>query len=173
MIVAAISLGCHRLDVGRPGDRRGDRCVHPAAGVASRSRGPARAACRPRRLALDIPALQRELATISGVVDVHDIHVWTLTSEMEVATAHLMVSVGTDSHAVLDQARQLLADQHGITHATLAGRTGRSPRLRRGQLVAGISVAEGWSIRRPPETCRPETSRSGVIVVGTARRRRR
>jgi len=38
---------------------------------------------------------------------------------MDVATAHLMVSVGTDSHAVLDQARQLLADRHGITHATL------------------------------------------------------
>ncbi|MEP7045333.1 MAG: cation diffusion facilitator family transporter [Ilumatobacteraceae bacterium] len=68
---------------------------------------------------LDIPALQRDLAGIVGVVDVHDVHVWTLTSEMEVATAHLMVSVGTDSHAVLDQARQMLADQHGITHATL------------------------------------------------------
>lgn len=68
---------------------------------------------------LDIPALQRELETISGVVDVHDIHVWTLTSEMEVATAHLMVASGTDSHAVLDQARHLLADRHGITHATL------------------------------------------------------
>ena len=68
---------------------------------------------------LDIVALQGELAMISGVVDVHDVHVWTLTSEMEVATAHLMVAVGTDSHAVLDQARQLLADQHGITHATL------------------------------------------------------
>ena len=52
-------------------------------------------------------------------MDVVNVHVWTLTSEMEVATAHLMVSVGTDSHAVLDQARQLLADQHGITHATL------------------------------------------------------
>jgi cobalt-zinc-cadmium efflux system protein len=68
---------------------------------------------------LDIPELQRELGTISGVVDVHDVHVWTLTSEMEVATAHLMVSVGTDSHAVLDQARHMLADRHGITHATL------------------------------------------------------
>ncbi len=68
---------------------------------------------------LDIPTLQRELGTIAGVVDVHDIHVWTLTSEMEVATAHLMVSTGTDSHAVLDQARHLLANQHGITHATL------------------------------------------------------
>jgi cobalt-zinc-cadmium efflux system protein len=68
---------------------------------------------------LDVPALQRELAAIVGVVDVHDVHVWTLTSEMEVATAHLMVAVGTDSHAVLDQARHLLADRHGITHATL------------------------------------------------------
>jgi cobalt-zinc-cadmium efflux system protein len=68
---------------------------------------------------LDMTALRAELAAISGVVDVHDIHVWTLTSEMDVATAHLMVSVGTDSHAVLDQARQLLADRHGITHATL------------------------------------------------------
>ena len=68
---------------------------------------------------LDIPALQTELAAIAGVVDVHDLHVWTLTSDMEVATAHLMVANGTDSHAVLDQARALLADHHGITHATL------------------------------------------------------
>ena len=38
---------------------------------------------------------------------------------MEVATAHLMVAVGIDSHAVLDQARELLAERHGITLATL------------------------------------------------------
>jgi cobalt-zinc-cadmium efflux system protein len=68
---------------------------------------------------LDIDVLRQDLATIVGVVDVHELHVWTLTSEMDVATAHLMVSVGADSHAVLDQARQLLADRHGITHATL------------------------------------------------------
>jgi cobalt-zinc-cadmium efflux system protein len=63
--------------------------------------------------------LQKELGEIAGVVDVHDLHVWTLTSEMEVATAHLMVAAGTDAHAVLDQARELLAAHHGITHATL------------------------------------------------------
>ena len=68
---------------------------------------------------LDVPALQQELAAIAGVVDVHDLHVWTLTSDMEVATAHLMVVAGTDPHAVLDQARELLAERHGITHATL------------------------------------------------------
>jgi cobalt-zinc-cadmium efflux system protein len=68
---------------------------------------------------LDVPALQLELSAIGGVVDVHDLHVWTLTSDMEVATAHLMVSTGTDAHTVLDQARSLLAERHGITHATL------------------------------------------------------
>lgn len=68
---------------------------------------------------LDLAAMHAELAGIIGVVDVHDVHVWTLTSDMEVATAHLMVAAGADAHSVLDQARQLLADRHGISHATL------------------------------------------------------
>jgi cobalt-zinc-cadmium efflux system protein len=68
---------------------------------------------------LDLESLAHELGEISGVVDVHDLHVWTLTSEMDVATAHLMVAIGTDSHSVLDQARALLSERHGITHATL------------------------------------------------------
>ena len=68
---------------------------------------------------LDLTELQAELAGIGGVVDVHDLHVWTLTSEMEVATAHLMIAAGADSHAVLDRARELLAERHGIAHSTL------------------------------------------------------
>jgi cobalt-zinc-cadmium efflux system protein len=67
----------------------------------------------------DLGAIDADLRAIPGVVDVHDLHVWTLTSEMEVATAHVMVSTGTDSHAVLDQARSLLNDRHGLAHATL------------------------------------------------------
>lgn len=68
---------------------------------------------------LDLTEMQAELAGIGGVVDVHDLHVWTLTSEMEVATAHLMVAAGADLHAVLDRARELLAERHGIAHSTL------------------------------------------------------
>jgi cobalt-zinc-cadmium efflux system protein len=67
---------------------------------------------------IDLDTLSGELAAIDGVVDVHDLHVWTLTSEMEAASAHLMTSDGFDSHAVLDQARQLLAERYEITHAT-------------------------------------------------------
>jgi cobalt-zinc-cadmium efflux system protein len=53
------------------------------------------------------------------VVDVHDLHVWTLTSDMEVASVHLMVCDGTDTHAVLDRARDVMRSGHGIDHATL------------------------------------------------------
>lgn len=67
---------------------------------------------------VDLDALAQDLHSIPGVVDVHDLHVWTLTSEMESASAHLMTSVGTDSHAVLDQARQVLTDSYGIVHGT-------------------------------------------------------
>ena len=40
---------------------------------------------------VDVDAIRTDLGAIPGVVDVHDVHVWTLTSEMDVATAHVMV----------------------------------------------------------------------------------
>ena len=67
----------------------------------------------------DLDAMEADLARVEGVLDVHDLHVWTLTSEMEVASAHLMVRSGSDGHAVLDQARVLLRERYGIDHATL------------------------------------------------------
>lgn len=68
---------------------------------------------------VDISELETGLVSLDGVVSVHDLHVWTLTSEMEVATAHLVVAESTDHHGVLDQARGLLRDRFGIDHATL------------------------------------------------------
>lgn len=70
---------------------------------------------------VDVPPdeVHSELAGLEGVVDVHDVHVWTLTSGMEILSAHLMVATGVDSHGVLDEARDLLVDRYGIDHATL------------------------------------------------------
>ena len=48
----------------------------------------------------------------------HDLHVWTLTSEMDVGTVHLMTRDTVDPHPVLDEARAILK-QHGVAHATL------------------------------------------------------
>ncbi|MEV4554101.1 cation diffusion facilitator family transporter [Nonomuraea wenchangensis] len=68
---------------------------------------------------LDAAAVAADLAAIEGVRDVHDLHLWTLTSGMNVATAHLVTADQDDHHAVLDQARDLLRLRHGVAHATL------------------------------------------------------
>lgn len=68
---------------------------------------------------LDLDAVSAELVALDGVVDVHDLHVWTLTSEMEVASLHLMTRDDADPHVVLDEAETLLRERYHIGHATL------------------------------------------------------
>ena len=59
------------------------------------------------------------LGAVPGVRDVHDLHVWTLTSGMNVATAHLMTVEDAEPHAVLDAARRVMRERFGVEHATL------------------------------------------------------
>ncbi|MEO5981697.1 MAG: cation diffusion facilitator family transporter [Pedococcus sp.] len=59
------------------------------------------------------------LGAVPGVQEVHDLHVWTLTSGMHVATAHLVTAESTDAHAVLDEAGQVMRSRFGVEHATL------------------------------------------------------
>lgn len=68
---------------------------------------------------LEVAELDADLAAIDGVEDVHDLHAWTLTSGLHVATAHLVANEPSDVQPVLDRARTLLRDRHGIAHATL------------------------------------------------------
>jgi cobalt-zinc-cadmium efflux system protein len=68
---------------------------------------------------LNLEELRSALERLPGVVDLHDLHVWTLTSGMEVASAHLLVGAEVDAHVALDRARGLLEDVYGISHATL------------------------------------------------------
>jgi cobalt-zinc-cadmium efflux system protein len=68
---------------------------------------------------LDVGAISAELTALPGVEDVHDLHVWTLTSGMEVASAHLTVKVAARQSDVLTEAQNLLATRYSIEHATL------------------------------------------------------
>jgi cobalt-zinc-cadmium efflux system protein len=68
---------------------------------------------------------EQALSEISGVVEVHDLHVWTLTSGMNVATAHLVTAPARAGHAsadtgtILAQAAEVMRERFGIEHATL------------------------------------------------------
>lgn len=59
------------------------------------------------------------LSHVPGVRDVHDLHVWTLTSGMDVASAHLTIEAAEQLGEVLTTARTTLRERYGIEHATL------------------------------------------------------
>jgi cobalt-zinc-cadmium efflux system protein len=61
--------------------------------------------------------VETALRGVTGVDEVHDLHLWTLTSGMNVATAHLVADCDADE--VLAEARGLLLTRFGVEHATL------------------------------------------------------
>ncbi len=70
-----------------------------------------------------------------GVAQVHDLHLWTLTSGMNVATAHLVAVPGADHQKVLGGAQDVLSERYAIVHATLPAETRRLRQLPRPDLV--------------------------------------
>ena len=68
---------------------------------------------------------EQALAEINGVIEVHDLHLWTLTSGMNVATAHLVAApkgsdeAAVDSGVILAEAAAVMRERFGIEHATL------------------------------------------------------
>jgi cobalt-zinc-cadmium efflux system protein len=73
---------------------------------------------------VDVAELTGALAGLPGVGEVHDVHVWTLTSGMEVASAHLTVGPDCDQAKILAAARALLAESYQLEHATLQVESG-------------------------------------------------
>jgi cobalt-zinc-cadmium efflux system protein len=70
----------------------------------------------PRHVELDdyVAAIR----AVPGVLDVHDLHVWTLTSGYHAASAHVDVRADTDAHGVLHQLADLSERRFGIAHTT-------------------------------------------------------
>jgi cobalt-zinc-cadmium efflux system protein len=68
---------------------------------------------------VDVAEMTGALRGLTGVAEVHDLHVWTLTSGMEVASAHLTVCDGASQPDILRAAQTLLATRYRIDHATL------------------------------------------------------
>src|SRR5207302_9650194 len=68
---------------------------------------------------LDPDQIGRELAAQPGVVEVHDLHVWEVTSGFPALSAHVLVENGADCHGARRRLEQLLAERFGLTHTTL------------------------------------------------------
>jgi cobalt-zinc-cadmium efflux system protein len=68
---------------------------------------------------LDPDAIGRAMAAEPGVVEVHDLHVWEVTSGFPAIAAHVMVRAGDDCHAVRRRLQRVLDGRFGVTHVTL------------------------------------------------------
>ena len=68
---------------------------------------------------LDPEAVGGALAAEPGVVQVHDLHVWEVTSGFPSLSAHVLVETGADCHAARRRLERLLEDRFGLTHTTL------------------------------------------------------
>jgi len=68
---------------------------------------------------VQLDAVGQDLAKLPGVLRVHDLHVWTLSSGMLALSAHLELRNLADWPLILSAARQSLAAHHGIRHVTL------------------------------------------------------
>ena len=55
----------------------------------------------------------------SGVVEVHDLHVWEVTTEFPTLSAHVLVEPGADCHGIRRELEGLLRDRFGLEHTTL------------------------------------------------------
>jgi len=70
----------------------------------------------PKGLPLD--EVRQHILDAPGVADVHDLHAWTITSGMNVVSAHVVIEPGADPPAVLDELCRCLSGDFDIDHST-------------------------------------------------------
>jgi len=68
---------------------------------------------------LDVEAIGAAAAAVPGVVEVHDLHVWEITSGFPALTAHVLVDADADCHATRLAVARMLHDRFAIDHSTL------------------------------------------------------
>jgi len=78
---------------------------------------------------VDLIAIREHIRGVTGVVDVHDLHAWTITSGVNVVSAHVVLGGGADPARVLDRLCECLAGDFDIEHSTFQLETNDRRRL--------------------------------------------
>ncbi len=76
----------------------------------------------------------RAIVAHEGVVETHDLHVWTVTSGFPALSAHVLVDHGSDCHAARARLERVLVDRFGLEHTTLQVEHAPAGRLHRRRL---------------------------------------
>ena len=78
---------------------------------------------------VDMDRVRAHILEEPGVVDCHDLHAWTITSGMNVLSAHVTLAGGADAAATLDALCACLSDDFDIEHSTFQLETADRRRL--------------------------------------------
>jgi cobalt-zinc-cadmium efflux system protein len=68
---------------------------------------------------VNLEDLKVGMLSIPGVVSVHDIHVWSITSALDAMSGHVAIEPGVDSDGVLEKLTKLVQDEFAIKHTTI------------------------------------------------------
>lgn len=68
---------------------------------------------------IDIEAVKQALRQVPGVLDIHDLHIWTITPGREALSAHIVLHEGTCYKTTLELLQDRLKQDFDIDHATL------------------------------------------------------
>jgi cobalt-zinc-cadmium efflux system protein len=68
---------------------------------------------------IDAEEVGRTMVSLDGVREVHDLHIWTITSGFPALSAHVIVDRGADCHGLRAELEWLLHDRYGLDHTTL------------------------------------------------------
>ena len=70
---------------------------------------------------LSMPNLVRDMKSIGGIQDVHDLHVWCITSNMYALSCHALIEnlPPSDSSSILQSLNSMLSEKYHIDHATI------------------------------------------------------
>ena len=68
---------------------------------------------------VDLEDLSGSILKVDGVLAVHDMHVWTITSGMISMSGHVIIGQGANSEHVLDNLKHILEHHFGISHTTI------------------------------------------------------
>lgn len=68
---------------------------------------------------VDLDALRRALGEVPGLIEVHDLHVWTLTTGREALSAHVVANGNADHDDILDRIQRLSTERFHIDHITI------------------------------------------------------
>jgi cobalt-zinc-cadmium efflux system protein len=70
---------------------------------------------------VQLETIDDELRAVPGVLDVHDLHIWSIGSDTHALSSHITIAdiPPSASNAILDEVRQMLASRHHIHHTTI------------------------------------------------------